>query len=348
AFATRPRTLLLRMPAREPRALPGQSAIRNQKMNIFHGIDHADIRRPTVLTLGVFDGLHLGHQAIARTVVERGAQIGASPTLITFDPHPRQVLKPGTAPPLLQTFNQKMEGLKTLGVEQVIVLKFDHELANLYAEDFIQRYIVDALRAREVYLGKGFAFGHDRRGNIELLKWISHQLGFFAAEVPEIQLRGRRISSTMIRMLLKAGRVNLARRMLGRPYGIEGVVTLGHGIGRKFLYPTANLELQNRVLPADGVYVTLALVDGVWRRSVTNVGKRPTFGGDTESKVETHLIDFDDDLYGKTIRVRVLHRLRGEKKFSGVDELRAQITRDRARAIRYFSSQIAARNLSFV
>jgi riboflavin kinase / FMN adenylyltransferase len=267
--------------------------------------------------------------------------------LITFDPHPRQVLKPETAPPLLQTFNQKMEGLRLLGIEQVVVLEFNQELAAMFAEDFIQRYIVDALRAREVYLGKGFAFGHERRGNIEMLKWISRQFGFYAAEVPEVQMRGRRISSTMIRMLLKAGRVNLARRMLGRPYGIEGVVTQGRGIGRKFLFPTANLELQNRVLPADGVYVTLALVDDVWRRSVTNIGKRPTLGADAESKVETHLIDFDDDLYGRTIRVRVLHRLRGEKKFSGIDELRAQIARDRNRAVRFFNSRVAARNLDF-
>ncbi|HEX2488542.1 MAG TPA: bifunctional riboflavin kinase/FAD synthetase [Blastocatellia bacterium] len=316
-------------------------------MKIFPGIEHAEIRRPTVLTLGVFDGLHLGHQAIVRTVVERALLIGATPTLITFDPHPRQVLKPETAPPLLQTFNQKMEGLRLLGIEQVVVLEFNQELAAMFAEDFIQRYIVDALRAREVYLGKGFAFGHERRGNIEMLKWVSRQFGFYAAEVPEVQMRGRRISSTMIRMLLKAGRVNLARRMLGRPYGIEGMVIQGRGIGRKFLFPTANLELQNRVLPADGVYVTLALVDGVWRRSVTNIGKRPTLGAEAESKVETHLIDFDDDLYGRTIRVRVLHRLRGEKKFSGIDELRAQIARDRNRAVRFFNSRVAARNLDF-
>jgi riboflavin kinase / FMN adenylyltransferase len=319
----------------------------SQPMKIFAGIEHAEIQRPTVLTLGVFDGLHLGHRAIVRTVVERASLIGATPTLVTFDPHPRQVLKPGTAPPLLQTFNQKMEGLRLLGIEQVVVLEFNQELAAMFAEDFIQRYIVDALRAREVYLGKGFAFGHERRGNIEMLKWISRQFGFYAAEVPEVQMRGRRISSTMIRMLLKAGRVNLTRRMLGRPYGIEGVVTQGRGIGRKFLFPTANLELQNRVLPADGVYVTLALVDGVWRRSVTNIGKRPTLGAEAESKVETHLIDFDDDLYGRTIRVRVLHRLRGEKKFSGIDELRAQIARDRNRAVRFFNSRVAARNLDF-
>jgi riboflavin kinase/FMN adenylyltransferase len=317
-------------------------------MNIFYGTDHPEIRRPTVLTMGVFDGLHLGHQAIVRTVVERALLIGATPTLITFDPHPRQVLKPETAPPLLQTFNQKMEGLKLLGIEQVIVLKFDHQLAALSAEEFTERYIASALQAREVYLGKGFAFGHQRRGNIELLRELGWTLGFHADEVPEVQLRGRRISSTMIRMLLKAGRVNLARRMLGRPYGIEGTVMRGQGIGKKFLFPTANLDIHNRVLPADGVYITLALLDGVWHRSVTNIGKRPTFGGEIESKVETHLIDFDGDLYEKTIRVRVMHRLRGEKKFASIDDLRAQIARDRDRSIRYFRSKFVSRNFSFV
>ena len=320
-------------------------------MNIFHGtaegIEQDGLRRPTVLTLGVFDGLHLGHQAIIRTVVERALLADAAPTVITFDPHPRQVLKPDTAPPLLQTFNQKMEGLRLLGVQQVVVLKFDQQLAALSAEEFIGRFIVDGLQAREAYLGKGFAFGKGRRGNIELLQTLSRELGFHAAEVPEVRLRGHRISSTMVRLLLKAGRVNVARRMLGRAYGIEGVITQGHGIGRQLLYPTANLQLENRVLPVDGVYVTLSLVDGVWHRSVTNIGKRPTFGGEAESKVETHLIDFDEDLYGKTLRVRVLHRLRGEKKFNGVDELRAQIAKDRDRAIRYFDSGFVRRNLSF-
>lgn len=317
-------------------------------MEIIHGIDNAEIRRPTVLTLGVFDGLHLGHQEIVRMVVERALLIDAIPTLITFDPHPRQVLKPETAPPLLQTFHQKMEGLRLLGIQQVVVLEFDLELAALSAEDFVQKFISDGLQAREVYLGKGFAFGHRRRGNIELLQSLSRQFGFYAAEVPEVQLRGHRISSTMIRRLLRAGRVNLARRMLGRGYGIEGTVVRGRGIGRQLLFSTANLEIQNRVLPADGVYVTLALVDDVWHRSVTNIGKIPTFGGEIESKVEAHLIDFDRDLYGKTMRVRVLHRLRGEKKFSGVDELRAQIARDRNRAIRYFNSELVRRNLDFV
>lgn len=317
-------------------------------MEIFNGIEQAGIRRPTVLTLGVFDGLHAGHQAIVRRVVERALLSDSVPTLITFDPHPRQVLKPETAPPLLQTFQQKMEGLAKLGMGQVIVIHFTPELAHLSAEDFVKRYVCEGLEAREVYLGKGFAFGHNRQGTIELLREMSGRYGFHADEVSEVRLRGHRISSTMIRRLLKSGRVNLARRMLGRPYGIEGVVTRGRGVGRELLYPTANLAIENRVLPADGVYVTLTLVDDVWRRSVTNIGKRPTFGGDVDSKVETHLIDFDRDIYGETIRVRVLHRLRGEHRFASVDELRAQITLDRARAIRYFQSGFVTGSLKFV
>jgi len=317
-------------------------------MEIFRGIDDTRIATPSVATLGVFDGLHLGHQAIVKTVVERALLAGATPTVITFDPHPRQVLKPETAPPLLQTFEQKMEGLRALGVQQVVVLNFDQKLAALTAEEFVATYLHKALRAIEVYLGKGFAFGHNREGNIEVLRELSHKYGFVADEVAEVRLRGHRISSTMIRRLLKAGRVNLARRMLGRPYGIEGMVTTGRGVGKELLVPTANLEITNRVIPADGVYVTLTLVDGEWRRSVANIGKRPTFGEDIESKVETHLIDYEGDLYNRTVRVRVLHRLRGERKFAGIDELKAQILKDRLRAIRYFDSKLVRRNLPIV
>src|SRR2546426_9896149 len=163
-------------------------------MKIFAGIEHPETTCPTVLTLGVFDGLHLGHQEIVRTVVERALLIDATPTLITFDPHPRQVLKPETAPPLLQTFHQKMEGLKNLGMQQVIVLPFTHELAALSAEEFVRRFVHEALEAREVYLGKGFAFCHNRQGNIELLRALSQQVDFRAEEMPEVKLRHHRIT----------------------------------------------------------------------------------------------------------------------------------------------------------
>ena len=318
-------------------------------MRIFHDLEDGGFRTPTVLTLGVFDGLHLAHQLIMSRVVERASATGLVPTVVTFDPHPRAVLRPESAPPLLQTFDQKMEGISRLGIEQVIVLNFTPELARVSAEDFLLEIIFGRLDAREVYLGHGFAFGHNREGRFELLKEVADRLGRVAGEVPEVILGGHRVSSTMIRRLLGAGRVNLARRMLGRPYGIESRVIEGRNIAKTQLeYPTANLKPENRVIPANGVYVTLTLAEGQWRRSITNVGHKPTFGGDAEVTVETHLIDYDGELYGETIRVRFMHRLRGEVKFESVDALRAQISRDYRRAVRYFEMAGVRRNLTFL
>ena len=172
-------------------------------MRLFHGTDNAEIQRPTVLTLGVFDGLHLGHQLIMRTVVDRAHETGAVPTVITFDPHPRAVLHPESAPPLLQTLDQKVEGFGVLGIEQTIVIRFDEEFSQIRAEDFLRDVVKDRLHAKEVYLGCGFAFGHDREGNIELLRRVSQELGFFADEVPEVRFRNQRVSSSRVRQLAR-------------------------------------------------------------------------------------------------------------------------------------------------
>ena len=305
-------------------------------MKIFHGTENANILRPTVLTLGVFDGLHLGHQLIMRTVADRAQAVGAVPTAITFDPHPRAVLHPESAPPLLQTLDQRLANFEVLGIEQAIVIPFDKEFASQPAEDFLRDIIHDRLQAKEVYLGMGFAFGKDRGGNIDLLRRMSEELGFFADEVPEVQLRGRRISSSAIRKLLDAGRVNLVRRMLGRPYGVEGVIVRGERRGHTIGFPTANLHPHNRVIPKFGVYATATLLEGIWRRSVTNIGVRPTFESASEPSIETYIFDFDGDLYGDVLRVRFLHRIRDERKFNGIEELKAQIERDTHRARNYF------------
>ncbi|HKP86636.1 MAG TPA: bifunctional riboflavin kinase/FAD synthetase [Blastocatellia bacterium] len=317
-------------------------------MKICRNIDDCDVSTPTVLTFGVFDGLHLAHQQIMSRVAARARALGARPTVVTFDPHPRAVLRPQTAPPLLQTFEQKMEGIERLGIEQCVVLNFTPELSQVSAEDFLLNIIFGRLDAREVYLGHGFAFGHNREGNFALLKRVAGQLGRAAEEVPEMMIRGHRVSSTMIRRLLMAGRVNLARRMLGRPYGIESRVIEGRKIARSQLnYATANLKPHNTVTPTNGVYITLTLVEGEWRRSITNIGNKPTFGGDAEVTVETHVMDFDRDLYGEKIRVRFLHRLRGERRFESVDALRAQIQSDYGRALRYFQMQPVRRAFEF-
>jgi riboflavin kinase/FMN adenylyltransferase len=317
-------------------------------MRLFHGTDNAEIARPTVVTLGVFDGLHLGHQLIVRTVVGRARAAGAVPTVVTFDPHPRAVLHPESAPPLLQTFDQKMEALSLLGVEQAIVVRFTEEFARVRAEEFLRDVVGERLQAREVYLGRGFAFGHNREGGIELLQGVSRKLGFHADEVPEVRLRGSRISSSRVRALLSEGRVNLARRMLGRPYGVEGRVVRGAQRGRTLGFPTANLHPQNRVIPRGGVYVTATLIGRQWRRSVTNIGTRPTFDGDAEPSVETYVMDWAGDLYGDVVRVRFLHRLRDERKFASLEELKTQIDRDSARARRYFERGGVRRSLAVV
>ncbi|MBV9242092.1 MAG: bifunctional riboflavin kinase/FAD synthetase [Acidobacteria bacterium] len=306
-------------------------------MKIFHGIENANIAKPTVLTLGVFDGLHLGHQRIMNRVVERARVLGGVATAITFDPHPRAVLHPESAPPLLQTLDQRLANFDVLGIEQAIVVKFDPEFASQPAEQFLRDVIHDRFHAKEVYLGQGFAFGRDRGGNIELLRSMAGELGFVADEVAEVQVHGQRVSSSAIRRLLLDGRVNLARRMLGRPYGVEGIIVRGLRRGHTIGFPTANLTPRNRVIPRHGVYATATLIDSVWRRSITNIGVRPTFEENADPSIETHIFDFDGDLYGDVLRVRFLHRLRDERKFSGIDELRAQIERDAARARNYFA-----------
>jgi len=308
-------------------------------MKIFHGTDNANILRLTVLTLGVFDGLHLGHQRIMEQVVTRAKIVRAVPTAITFDPHPRSVLYPENAPPLLQTLDQRLANFEVLGIEQAIVIRFDKSFAKQDAEVFLRDIVHERLQAKEVYLGKGFAFGKNRGGNIELLREMSGKFGFFADEVPEVTLRGQRISSSKIRQFLAAGKVNLARRMLGRPYGVEGQIIHGMRRGRTIGFPTANLHPHNRVIPKYGVYATATLIDGVWRRSITNVGVRPTFESDKEPSIESYIFDFDGDLYGDVLRVRFLHRIRDEKKFGGIEELRSQIERDTRRALNYFARQ---------
>jgi riboflavin kinase / FMN adenylyltransferase len=315
-------------------------------MKIFRDLKQSAIETPTVLTFGVFDGLHLAHQKIMRRVVNRARELNLPATVVTFDPHPRAVLHPATAPPLLQTFEQKMDGMERLGISQTIVLNFTEELSQMSAEDFLTQIIFGRLDAQEVYLGQGFAFGHNREGRFELLSQVANRLGRVAEDVPEVLVHSHRVSSTIIRRLLVAGRINLARRMLGRPYGIESRVIEGRKIGKVQLrYATANLKPHNTVIPANGVYITLTFVEGEWRQSITNIGNKPTVGGDPEVTVETHVMDFDRELYGEKIRVRFLHRLRGEKKFESIDALRSQIDIDYGRAVRYFQSPVIRRNL---
>jgi riboflavin kinase/FMN adenylyltransferase len=299
---------------------------------------YATFGHTSVLAIGNFDGIHLGHQAILRATVERANSLNAVATALTFDPSPRKVLRPETAPPLLSTSAQRMEWFNVLGIEAVVVLPFTLELARLTPEEFVEQILLRDLRIKAVLVGENFRFGHKQAGDVKRLSELGAKHGFAVVVVPPVVYRGEVVSSTIIRREIAAGDVSHAARLLGRPFVLTGEVVSGTGTGRRFTFPTLNLAAEQELLPARGVYVTRTCLDGETRshRSVTNIGMRPTFNGSSLS-VETHLLDTQLATTPKRLEVRFWKRLREEKKFSGPEELRAQIASDIARANKFFS-----------
>jgi riboflavin kinase/FMN adenylyltransferase len=299
---------------------------------------YATFGHSSVLAIGNFDGIHLGHQAILRATVDRAHALNAVSTALTFDPSPRKVLRPETAPPLLSTSAQRTEWFNLLGLEAVVVLPFTLELARLSPEEFVEQILLRDLRIKAVLVGENFRFGHKQAGDVKLLSELGAKHGFAVVIVPPVVYRGEVVSSTIIRREIAAGDVSHAARLLGRPFVLTGEVVSGTGTGRRFTFPTLNLAPEQELLPARGVYVTRTCLDGETRshRSVTNIGMRPTFNGSSLS-VETHLLDTQLAATPKRLEVRFWKRLREEKKFSGPEELRAQIAIDIARANKFFS-----------
>jgi phosphoribosyl 1,2-cyclic phosphate phosphodiesterase len=295
-------------------------------------------KRGSVLAIGNFDGIHLGHQAILRAVTLRAAESGAVATALTFDPPPRRVLKPESAPQRLSTNAQRMEWFGVGGLEAAVVMPFTLELARLSPEDFVEEILLRDLQVLTVLVGENFHFGHRQAGDVKLLRELGMREGFEVVVIPPVIYRDEIVSSTAIRKEISAGDVSYAACLLGRPFVLTGEVICGTGTGRRFTFPTLNLAPEQELLPARGVYVTRTLLEGETksRRSVTNVGNRPTFNGSTLS-VETHLLDYSGEITAKRIEVRFWKRLREEKKFSGPEDLRAQIAKDIASATRFFS-----------
>ena len=294
--------------------------------------------RGSVLAIGNFDGIHLGHQAILRAAVERAQETGNVATALTFDPSPRKVLRPESAPLRISTNAQRMKWFGLLGIEAAVVLPFTMDLARLSPEDFVDEILVRGLRVRAVLVGENFRFGHRQAGDVKFLRELGMRYGFEVAIIPPVQCRGEVVSSTVIRREIAAGNVTHASLLLGRPFALTGKVVSGTGTGSRFTFPTLNLVPEQELLPARGVYVTRTVLDGGTKtyRSVTNVGMRPTFNGSSLS-IETHLLNFSGDIDPRWIEVRFWKRLREEKKFASADELRAQITKDIASANRFFS-----------
>jgi riboflavin kinase/FMN adenylyltransferase len=306
-------------------------------------------KRASVLAVGNFDGLHLGHQAILRATVERALETNTVSTALTFDPPPLKVLRPESAPPRISTNTQRIELFSLLGLEAAVVMPFTIALSRLTPEDFVEQILVGELRVATILVGENFRFGHRQTGNVKLLRELGERLGFEVVIVPPVVFRGEIVSSTIIRREIAEGDVSHAGRLLGRPFVLTGEVVSGTGTGSKFTFPTLNLVPEQELLPARGVYITRTCFPGEPRshRSVTNIGMRPTFNGNSLT-VETHLLDFTEEIPAKRMEVRFWKRLRPEKKFSGPEELRQQIARDIDSANRFFNSLRRLRSTQLV
>ncbi|MGH8078679.1 MAG: bifunctional riboflavin kinase/FAD synthetase [Lysobacter sp.] len=289
----------------------------------------------SVVCIGAFDGLHLGHQALVRHAVARARALGLPALALSFEPLPREFFAPANPPPRLLLPRAKVEGLFGLGADDVGLLRFDARLSALSAEDFVKLVLVDFLQAREIWVGPEFRFGKARGGDIALLQRMGSECGFVAGEIAPVQLDGERVSSTRIRAALQSGDFATATRLLGRPYAIGGRVVHGKQLGRTLGFPTANVRFAGKMPALSGIYASW--VHGVGDRpwaSVSSLGTRPTVDG-IEPLLEAHLFDFDADIYGHRIEVEFVAKLRDELKFSDLATLTAQMHRDaeQARAI---------------
>jgi riboflavin kinase / FMN adenylyltransferase len=305
-------------------------------MILLTDLDHIpDLTPPVILTVGNFDGLHRGHKRILRKVISRGREEGGTSCVVTFEPHPLKVLHPERAPQLIQTVTQKRDILAHLGVEVLVEIPFTRELGDLGAEEFA-RLLASRLRPQEIYIGEDFRFGRGREGSIDLLKSLQGELGFEAEAFKKLKVGAEEVSSTRIRRLLLEGQMEQAVQLLGRPYVVEGVVEHGDGRGKTLGFPTANLAIENELVPAHGVYaVAVDVGEPLLLPGVANLGTRPTFG-ENGVAVEVHCLTGGRDLYGKKVRCLFFKFLRPETKFASVQELMAQIAKDAQAARDYF------------
>jgi riboflavin kinase/FMN adenylyltransferase len=300
-------------------------------MLITHGWPRA--QRPNAITIGNFDGVHQGHQAMLARLTARATAVGALPTVLTFEPHPREIFTPHDAPTRLTSLREKLEILRGLGVAHVHVCRFTREFATLSAEDFVRRILVEGLKARYILVGDDFRFGAKRAGGIQLLQRMSAEHGFEAEPLPTVEAAGQRASSTAVREALAAGDMALAAQLLGRPYSISGRVVGGDRLGREIGYPTANIQLKHNRPPLTGIFAVR--VQGLQRPDwpgVASLGTRPTVHANGKPTLEVHLFNFDTSIYREHLRVEFLHKLRDEAKFPDLPSLIAQIDRDAQQA----------------
>jgi riboflavin kinase / FMN adenylyltransferase len=306
-------------------------------VDVIHYPDDAPPARwyQPVLALGNFDGVHRGHRKILDRVHRVAAERAATSVVMTFDPHPPRVVRPDKAPPTLMTNAQKLEALAEAGLQGAAIVRFTRELSQWDPETFVRAVLVDWLRVSEVWVGANFLFGHDRTGNFTMLRTLGSRYGFRAEKIDPVRYKEFVVSSTRIRRLVGEGRVDEAGALLGHQYYVDGPVVRGEGRGRTIGFPTANLCTENELLPPHGVYATTASLGPIVHPSITNIGVRPTVDSSGRTTVETHIFNVDRDLYGTSMRVGFVQRLRDERPFASIALLQDQIAADcrRARAL---------------
>ena len=284
---------------------------------------------PLFLAIGVFDGVHLGHQAVISTSAEHARAADGTPVVVTFDPHPEKILRPDKAPHLLTATPHKIALIRTLGVRHLLIIPFDKHFASTEPEDFVQQLVQHSKPLREICVGHEWSFGRNRRGNLGLLTKLGTEFNFNVVGIAPVSVNGEIVSSTTIRRAIKEGDQKKAAAMLGREYTILGTVVRGDDLGKKIGFPTANLSAHSEQFPPNGVYFAEAKLDGVIYPGVVNLGYRPTISsGRSDRILEVYLLDFDRDIYGKGLELRFIRFLRAEKKFENVDALVRQIERD--------------------
>lgn len=309
----------------------------DSKIAMFYNLEQLEkpLRNP-VLTIGNFDGVHKGHLVLFDKVKQKARAIKGQSVVITFDPHPIKIMKPGNGPPLITPTQQKLKLIDDAGIDVIVCISFTKQFAAISARDFVHNILVDRIGIKEIVVGYDYTFGHGREGNIDLLRETGNRLGFVVHVVEPVRTDHTLVSSTSIRNLIQEGSLLRAKKLLGRDYQICGTVVKGKNRGGRLLgYPTANLELIDELTPKVGVYAVKVLIDDLIYNGLTNIGYDPTFGSGPFS-VETHILDFSGDLLGKTIRINFIERLRDEKPFKTIQDLTDQIGQDIIRARELF------------
>jgi len=314
--------------------------LKQPKMTLIRDLDRPRLcDRQSVVTIGSFDGVHLGHQAILQQVIDQAKSSNRLAVAMTFEPQPQEYFSAQTAPPRLMRLREKIEALIAFGVDLVVCLRFNSEFRSLTAAEFVQNILVDGVNTQHLIVGDDFRFGCDRKGDFHRLETMGQQLGFSVQDTQTIEVQGQRVSSTLVRQLLQQCDFKQVGRLLGRPFAITGKVTYGQQLGRQLGFPTANVNLNRCTAPLAGVYAVWVDIEGLEGRlkGAANVGVRPTIGDIIKPILEVHLLDFDQQIYGRKISVEFVHKIRDEQQFTNLDDLSESISDDVTKIKQWFA-----------